>query len=93
MLTLIASNVLPKLYAISAMWTLNSREKIRRTHSVGPTGSSATGRRQRSNNFELSSLWVVSNPRDSIGIQMQNTVTPVDDPSEHSLAKGATRFS
>ncbi|KAF7336288.1 hypothetical protein MVEN_02177100 [Mycena venus] len=92
MLTLIASNVLPKLYAISAMWTLNSRKRIRRAHSIEPTSGSAMGGRQRPNNFEFSSLWVASNQHDSIEIQMQSTTPlPVDDPSKHSLARGTTR--
>ncbi|KAJ6508119.1 hypothetical protein DFH09DRAFT_1199421, partial [Mycena vulgaris] len=72
MLAIIANNVLPKLYAISAMWTLNSRRSIRQAHSgtgqsstertdsTGRTGSTATSGRRHTNPIILSSPWVSS---------------------------------
>ncbi|KAF7316103.1 hypothetical protein MIND_00128400 [Mycena indigotica] len=49
-ISIIASNVLPKLYALSAMWTLNSRRTIllsrstgQNTSSEGPSGGRRTG--------------------------------------------------
>ncbi|KAJ7212639.1 hypothetical protein GGX14DRAFT_564388 [Mycena pura] len=80
LLALIANHVLPKLYAISAMWTLNSRRNIRRAHSIGPRSSLPMGERQPSHNFELSSLRASSNQLDSIETEMQSTTPlPVDD--------------
>ncbi|KAJ7612148.1 hypothetical protein FB45DRAFT_1117911, partial [Roridomyces roridus] len=40
LLATLANNSLPKLYALSAMWTLNSRNDIHLAHSHGPTTSS-----------------------------------------------------
>ncbi|KAJ6495188.1 hypothetical protein C8R45DRAFT_823996 [Mycena sanguinolenta] len=59
MLAIIANSILPKLYAISAMWTLNSRKDIRLARSNGQTTSSTEGRlsgRRRANNVELGPL-------------------------------------
>ncbi|KAJ7308656.1 hypothetical protein DFH08DRAFT_899856 [Mycena albidolilacea] len=59
MLALIADNVLPKLYAISAMWTLNSRRKIRRPHSsTGRNGSATTSGGRLTNGIELTWPWM-----------------------------------
>jgi hypothetical protein len=74
MLALIASNVLPKLYAISAMWTLNSRRSIRQAHSnTDRRGSAATmslaGGRRRTNDIELSSPWVASSQSAVVNVQ------------------------
>ncbi|KAJ6557505.1 hypothetical protein B0H19DRAFT_1147993 [Mycena capillaripes] len=78
MLSLISNIVLPKLYAISAMWTLNSRKDIRRAHSIGPKSSTATSGPRPPHSFELSSAWVVNNQSDLIEMQKPNT-TPLDD--------------
>ncbi|KAF7315771.1 hypothetical protein MIND_00093100 [Mycena indigotica] len=43
MLSVITSNLLPKLYAFSAMWTLNSRRSIRLAASSGRNTSSNEG--------------------------------------------------
>ncbi|KAJ6555451.1 hypothetical protein DFH09DRAFT_1492764 [Mycena vulgaris] len=58
MIAIIANNLLPKLYAISAMWTLNSRKDIRLVRSNGNTNSSTEGPsgRRRMNNVELGML-------------------------------------
>ncbi|KAJ7199038.1 hypothetical protein GGX14DRAFT_573117 [Mycena pura] len=89
LLALVANHMLPKLYAISAMWTLNSRRSIRRAHSIGPRSSSPMGELQRSHNFELTSLGLSSNQHDSSETQMQSTTPlPVDDPG---FAKSDTR--
>ncbi|KAJ6468593.1 hypothetical protein DFH09DRAFT_955491, partial [Mycena vulgaris] len=58
MTAIITSELLPKLYAISAMWTLNSRKDIRLMGSNGHTTSSAEGTngRRRSNNVEFGML-------------------------------------
>ncbi|KAJ7277103.1 hypothetical protein C8J57DRAFT_1503940 [Mycena rebaudengoi] len=67
-------NVLPKLYAISAMWTLNSRRSIRQAHSntdrrgSAATMSLASGRR-RTNDIELSSPWVASSQSAVLNVQ------------------------
>ncbi|KAJ7473447.1 hypothetical protein FB451DRAFT_1398556 [Mycena latifolia] len=59
MIAIIANQALPKLYAMSAMWTLNSRKNIRLARSHGQTTSSndntPSGRR-RTNNVELGAL-------------------------------------
>ncbi|KAJ6568843.1 hypothetical protein B0H19DRAFT_1134037 [Mycena capillaripes] len=86
MIGVIANNVLPKLYAMSAMWTLNSRKKIRQAHSIGPKPTTATSGRRRPT-FELSSVWVASDRGESIEIQTQN-LTPLDDLSKHNRAIG-----
>ncbi|KAJ7090680.1 hypothetical protein C8R44DRAFT_648085, partial [Mycena epipterygia] len=59
MLALIANNILPKLYAISAMWTLNSRKEIRQAHLIEP----------HSNDVELGSLSMSRNRNVPIQIQ------------------------
>ncbi|KAJ7108225.1 hypothetical protein C8R44DRAFT_857756 [Mycena epipterygia] len=74
MLSLIANNMLPKLYAISAMWTLNYRKEIRRAHSIGPQSSTPVSGRPPMNDMELDgielgSLSVSSNR--SVPIQIQ----------------------
>ncbi|KAF7315757.1 hypothetical protein MIND_00091600 [Mycena indigotica] len=43
MVTIISSNFLPKLYALSAMWTLNSRRAILLARSTGQNTSSNEG--------------------------------------------------
>ncbi|KAJ6595129.1 hypothetical protein DFH09DRAFT_1413056 [Mycena vulgaris] len=57
MLAIISNNILPKLYAISAIWMLNSRKNIQLVRSTGQTTSSteATSGRRR-NNVELGAL-------------------------------------
>ncbi|KAJ7070565.1 hypothetical protein C8F01DRAFT_383679 [Mycena amicta] len=44
MIAIIANDALPKLYAISAMWTLNSRKDILLARSAGQNTSSTEGR-------------------------------------------------
>ncbi|KAJ6488393.1 hypothetical protein DFH09DRAFT_1209516 [Mycena vulgaris] len=58
MIAIIANNLLPKLYATSAMWTLTSRRDIRLVRSNGNTTSSTerTSGRRRMNNVELGML-------------------------------------
>ncbi|KAF7349116.1 hypothetical protein MVEN_01433800 [Mycena venus] len=61
LLAVIANNVLPKLYAISAMWTLNSRRNIRQAHSsAGREANAATNRSRYTNGIELTSPWMSS---------------------------------
>ncbi|KAF8143259.1 hypothetical protein K438DRAFT_1994071 [Mycena galopus ATCC 62051] len=61
MLAIIANNVLPKLYAISAMWTLNCRRSIRQAHSdTGRSSTTAQSRPRDTTAIELSSLWLSS---------------------------------
>jgi hypothetical protein len=65
LLIIIANNVLPKAYAISAMWTLNSRKSIRRAYSIGPQSSSATSGHPTPDDLELSLLWISCEENDS----------------------------
>ncbi|KAJ6488759.1 hypothetical protein C8R45DRAFT_826858 [Mycena sanguinolenta] len=66
-----SNSILPKLYAISAMWTLNSRKDIRLARSNGQTTSSTEGRLsgRRRNNVELGPL--------SGGIQVRTQVQTI----------------
>ncbi|KAJ7090692.1 hypothetical protein C8R44DRAFT_648100, partial [Mycena epipterygia] len=77
MLAIIANTALPKLYAISAMWTLNSRKEIRQAHLIGPKS------RHHSNDVELGSLSVSRNRNVLIQIQkviqMAQFTTQLDD--------------
>ncbi|KAJ7907577.1 hypothetical protein B0H13DRAFT_2273667 [Mycena leptocephala] len=71
-LGMIANNVLPKLYAISAMWTLNSRRRIRQTHSsTGRTSNAPVSEPQHPNDIELSSPWVSSERSTPIHVQTE----------------------
>jgi hypothetical protein len=71
-LGMIANNVLPKLYAISAMWTLNSRRRIRQTHSsTGRTSTAPVSEPQHPNAIELSSPWVSSERSTPIHVQTE----------------------
>ncbi|KAJ6478982.1 hypothetical protein C8R45DRAFT_1101417 [Mycena sanguinolenta] len=92
MVAIIANHVLPKAYAISAMWTLNSRKKIRRAHLMGPQSSSTTTGHQTPNDLELSSVWISYTESDSIEAQMQNPTT-LDEESKHSVATAGIRSS
>jgi hypothetical protein len=60
MLSIIANNALPKLYAISAMWTLNSRKRIRHAHSGSSNGRISTSEPHHTNDIELSAAWASS---------------------------------
>ncbi|KAJ7664255.1 hypothetical protein B0H17DRAFT_952142, partial [Mycena rosella] len=63
MLALISNNMLPKLYAISAMWTINSRRSIRQAHSsTGQDSTTATSKPRdiTKTTIELSSPWLSS---------------------------------
>jgi hypothetical protein len=92
MVAIIANHMLPKAYAISAMWTLNSRKKIRRAHLIGPQSSSTTTGHQKPNDMELSSVWVSYVESDSNGAQMQNPTT-LNEESKHSVATAGIRSS
>ncbi|KAJ6508113.1 hypothetical protein DFH09DRAFT_1000104 [Mycena vulgaris] len=87
MLAIIANNVLPKLYAISAMWTLNSRRSIRQAHSgtgqssTGRTTSTATSGRRPTNDIVLSSPWVSSDGSAVIHVQTGSRHTDGIEPS------------
>ncbi|KAJ6508132.1 hypothetical protein C8R45DRAFT_1207908 [Mycena sanguinolenta] len=80
LLAVIANNVLPKLYAISAMWTLNSRKRIRQAHSsTGRDDTTTTsGRRhttsggRHTNGIELTWPWMSS--ADLSGNQVQTEI-------------------
>ncbi|KAF7333450.1 hypothetical protein MVEN_02361000 [Mycena venus] len=77
MCAIVANSILPKLYAISAMWTLNSRKDIRLARSNGQTTSSTEGRlsgRRRTNNVELGAL---SGGARTIPIQVRTQVQTV----------------
>ncbi|KAJ7664269.1 hypothetical protein B0H17DRAFT_1256435, partial [Mycena rosella] len=63
MLSLITNNMLPKLYAISAMWTINSRRSIRQAHSsTGQDSTTATSNTRHTTQtaIELSAPWLSS---------------------------------
>ncbi|KAJ7197706.1 hypothetical protein C8J57DRAFT_1487667 [Mycena rebaudengoi] len=86
LLAIIASNVLPKLYAISAMWTLNSRMSIRQAHSsTGRRGSGATlsfaSRPRRTNDIELSSPWVASSQSVVVNVQQEVETKDYTEPA------------
>ncbi|KAJ7739154.1 hypothetical protein B0H16DRAFT_1891120 [Mycena metata] len=84
MLAIIANNVLPKLYAISAMWTLNSRSSIRQAHSsTERQGTTATSGRRHTNNIELSSPWISSNWSAAIHVQTEVEATQSVLSSKH----------
>ncbi|KAF8185599.1 hypothetical protein K438DRAFT_1765824 [Mycena galopus ATCC 62051] len=92
MVAIIVNHVLPKAYAISAMWTLNSRKKIRRAHLIGPQSSSTRTGHQTPNDLGLSSVWISYAESDSIEAQMQNPTT-LDEESKHSVATAGIRSS
>ncbi|KAJ7127648.1 hypothetical protein C8R44DRAFT_873470 [Mycena epipterygia] len=75
MLALITNFALPKLYAISALWTLNSRKKIQSAYSSGQNTSS-TGSKSgccgRTNNVELALS--LSGNRNVVPIQVRTQV-------------------
>ncbi|KAJ7122109.1 hypothetical protein C8R44DRAFT_852889 [Mycena epipterygia] len=80
MLALIANNALPKLYAISAMWTLNSRKEVRQAHLIEP--------KSLQNDVEFRSLSVSTGSNRSVPIQIQThaqtaqSTTQLDDLSK-----------
>ncbi|KAJ6501754.1 hypothetical protein DFH09DRAFT_1441576 [Mycena vulgaris] len=81
MLAIIANNMLPKLYAISAMWTLNSRRSIRQAHSsTGRKSSAATGGRRHTIDIELSSHWLSSEGSVVIHVQTEVKTTQYTEP-------------
>ncbi|KAJ6481362.1 hypothetical protein DFH09DRAFT_1341262 [Mycena vulgaris] len=83
MLAIIANNVLPKLYAISAMWTLNSRRSIRQAHSsTGRKGSAATSGHRHTNSIELQSSiqWASSDRSAAIHVQPEVETTQYTEP-------------
>ncbi|KAJ7127670.1 hypothetical protein C8R44DRAFT_616388, partial [Mycena epipterygia] len=76
LLAITSSFALPKLYAISAMWTLNSRRSLRLGRSNGQNTSSTegtSGRRGRTNNVELGALSLSGN-RNVVPIQVRTQV-------------------
>ncbi|KAJ7621219.1 hypothetical protein FB45DRAFT_137659 [Roridomyces roridus] len=95
MLSIISNNALPKLYALSAMWTLNSRQGIRLAGSNGELTSSGEGQSGRRNNIELGGLSLLD-IRAPIQVRTQTVqhvdpdivFTPkLDNVSEHSSAR------
>ncbi|KAJ7253900.1 hypothetical protein C8J57DRAFT_1076614, partial [Mycena rebaudengoi] len=85
MLSIIANNVLPKLYAISALWTLlNSRRSIRQAHGTGRRASVITmsfeSGRRRTNDIELSSPWVASSQSAVVNVQPEVETTDYKEP-------------
>ncbi|KAF8198212.1 hypothetical protein K438DRAFT_1966951 [Mycena galopus ATCC 62051] len=83
MLAIISNTMLPKLYAISAMWTLNSRKNIRLARSTGQNTSSGeatngglSGGRRRTNNVELGALSLSGN-RTNLPIQVRTQVQTI----------------
>ncbi|KAJ7790172.1 hypothetical protein B0H14DRAFT_3501923 [Mycena olivaceomarginata] len=80
MLALIADNLLPKLYAISALWTLNFRRKIRRAHSsTGRNGSGTTSGRRLTNVIELTWPWVSGDPSTEAHVQTEVEMTRITE--------------
>jgi hypothetical protein len=80
MLALIADNVLPKLYAISAMWTLNSRRKIRRGHSsTGRNGSGTTSGHRLTNGIELTLPWMSGDLSTEAHVQTEVEMTQLTE--------------
>ncbi|KAJ7127698.1 hypothetical protein C8R44DRAFT_616447, partial [Mycena epipterygia] len=76
LLAITSNFALPKLYALSAMWTLNSRKSIRLAHSNGRNTSSTegtSGRRGRTNNVELGVVSFSGN-RNVMPIQVKTQV-------------------
>ncbi|KAJ7825098.1 hypothetical protein B0H14DRAFT_2596762 [Mycena olivaceomarginata] len=85
MLALITNNVLPKLYAISAMWTLNSRRKIRQAHSsTGRNGSAATSGHRHTNRIELTWPWISGDSSAVVHVQTDVEMTQLTGPVESS---------
>ncbi|KAJ7771198.1 hypothetical protein B0H14DRAFT_3590290 [Mycena olivaceomarginata] len=80
MLALIADNVLPKLYAISAMWTLNSRRNIRQAHSsTGQNGSGTRSGRRLTNGIELTLPWMSGDPSTGAHVQTEVEMTRITE--------------
>ncbi|KAJ7802140.1 hypothetical protein B0H14DRAFT_3488759 [Mycena olivaceomarginata] len=73
--------IMPKLYALSAMWTLNSRKDIRlvRSHGQNTSSTEATSGRCHTNNVELRAL-STSGHRVLIQVRTQvQTIQQTDD--------------
>ncbi|KAJ7711413.1 hypothetical protein B0H14DRAFT_3639755 [Mycena olivaceomarginata] len=80
MLALIADNLLPKLYAISALWTLNSRRNIRQAHSsTGQDGSGTRSGRRLTNVIELTWPWVSGDPSTEAHVQTEVEMTRITE--------------
>ncbi|KAJ7308665.1 hypothetical protein DFH08DRAFT_1088370 [Mycena albidolilacea] len=85
MLALITNNVLPKLYAISAMWTLNSRRKIRQAHSsTGRNGSAAASGHRHTNRIELTWPWMSGDSSATVRVQTDVEMKQLTEPVESS---------
>jgi hypothetical protein len=80
MLSIIANNALPKLYAISAMWTLNSRKRIRHAHSGSSNGRISTSEPHHTNDIELSAAWVSSDGSAVINVPKKTKKTQRAEP-------------
>ncbi|KAJ6557565.1 hypothetical protein B0H19DRAFT_1070210 [Mycena capillaripes] len=81
MLAIIANNALPKLYAISAMWTLNSRRRIRQAHSnFEQRASVATSGCRRQNGIEPTEPWVSTDWSAEIHVQREVQTTRYTKP-------------
>ncbi|KAJ7637805.1 hypothetical protein B0H17DRAFT_1216962 [Mycena rosella] len=91
MVAIIANTLLPKLYAISAMWTLNSRRDLRLARSNGQNTSSTegtSGRRARTNNVELG---ILSGAGNRVPIQVRTQVQTVQH-SDGMFSKSALDY-
>ncbi|KAJ6609031.1 hypothetical protein B0H10DRAFT_2065660 [Mycena sp. CBHHK59/15] len=86
-LAIITNMALPKVYATSAMWTLNSRREIRAISSTRHTNSGSepglSGGRRRVNNVGPSTL---PSPRSPIQVRKQVETVEASDP-EYSPSK------
>ncbi|KAJ7127647.1 hypothetical protein C8R44DRAFT_616132, partial [Mycena epipterygia] len=73
MLAIMSNFALPKLYALSAMWTLNSRKKIRSARFNGQSTSSMEVKGGCTNNVELGAFSLSGN-RNVVPIQVKTQV-------------------
>ncbi|KAF7342972.1 hypothetical protein MVEN_01727300 [Mycena venus] len=99
MLGIISSVILPKLYAVSAMWTLNSRKDIRLARSNGQNTSSTEGRsgglsggRRPTHNLELGAISGIRTMPIQVRAQVQ-TVQHTDPEDMYSPKAGLDDLS
>ncbi|KAI5116714.1 hypothetical protein M0805_003226 [Coniferiporia weirii] len=78
------NTALPKIYAISMMWTLNARRSIRIGHSSGHLSSSGelTGRSRRRDDVELGRLGTIGT------IQIRTEIETVHHADENGRERG-----
>ncbi|KAJ7729700.1 hypothetical protein DFH07DRAFT_849899 [Mycena maculata] len=84
MLAIISNNILPKLYAISTLWTLNSRRNIRLARSNGQNTSSTEGRVGGGGASSLGTF------RNSGAIQVRTQVQTIQRSDDIVFAMGKT---